>query len=369
MSEPRLAVVGVGANIWPFHERAIRATGFELAAVYDVAAQRARAAGERLGCPTAGSLDELLAVECDAVSILAPHRHHHDLVRAALAAGRHVLVEKPIAVTVEEARDLCAAAAAAGRLLGVCFQHRTRTELLRARLLVRDGVLGAIQRADVLGTWPRRTAYFGTAPWRGSWDGEGGGILINQGQHDLDALRFLVGQPAAVHAVTRHAVHPTETEDTAAALLEWAGGAVGSVHLSSAELDEAQRIEITGTAGRLRLRRGRLDVWRNDADFRTFADSPGDPYAAMVAAPDPTFPGDGGQHHQIYANFRDALTAGAALVADAASATETLELAAAIMLSAHHGVRTELPLPPGRHTALLRELTRGAATVPAPKGS
>ncbi len=362
---PRLAVIGAGASVWPFHEPAVRAAGFTVAAVYDAAVARARAVGERLGCPAVESLDALLAVDCAAVSVLAPHRHHHALVRAALAAGHHVLVEKPITVTVEEARDLCAAASAAGRLLGVCFQQRTRSELIRAAELVRDGTLGEIQRADLLGVWPRRTAYFATAPWRGTWAGEGGGILINQGQHDLDALRFVVGQPAAVYAVTRRAVHPTETEDTGAALLRWPGGALGSVHLSSAELDEPQRIEVTGTAGRLCVRPGRLDVWHNDADFREFARSPGDPYGPMAATPQPPQTGGGGRHEEVYANLRAALTTGAPLVADAASATETLELAAAIMISAHAGAGTDLPLPAGRHTALLAELARRSTPLPA----
>jgi predicted dehydrogenase len=361
---PRLAVVGAGANIWPFHERAVQAAGFTLAAVYDVAVERARPVGERLGCPVAGSLSELLAVDCDAVTVLAPHRQHYELVKDALAAGRHVLVEKPVAVTVEEARDLGTAAAGAGRLLGVCLQQRTRTELVRARQLVRDGAIGEVQRADLLGIWPRRTGYFGTAPWRGTWAGEGGGILINQGQHDLDALCFVAGQPSAVFAATRTAVHPTETEDTAAALLEWPNGALGSVHLSSAELDEPQRIEVTGTAGRLCVRPGRLEMWRNDADFREFARAPGDPYTPMGATAEPAFAGSGGRHEEIYINFRDALAEGAPLVADAASATGTLELAAAILIAAHAGTRTTLPLPAGAHTDLLAELTRRASHVP-----
>jgi predicted dehydrogenase len=354
---PRLAVIGVGANIWPFHLRAIRAAGLAVAAVHDVASERARVVGAEIGAPVVDDLTDLLAVDCDAVCVLAPHRHHHTLVRAALSARRHVLVEKPITVTVDEARDLVAAAEEAGRLLAVCFQQRTRTELVEARRLIRAGALGELQRVDLIGNWPRRTSYFATAPWRGTWAGEGGGILINQGQHDLDALRFLAGQPATVSAVTRTAVHGTQTEDTAAALLRWPEGALGSVHLSSAELDEPQRIEVTGTAGRLCVRPGRLDVWYNDLDFRDFARSPGDPYTAMTARPQPGHPGEGGRHEEIYVNLRAAISMGAELIADAPSATGTLELAAAMMLSAHEGTTVRLPIPPGRHTAMLAELT------------
>jgi predicted dehydrogenase len=124
-------------------------------------------------------------------------------------------------------------------------------------------------------TWPRRTSYFATAPWRGTWRGEGGGILINQGQHNLDTLCFVADQPSAVTAITRNAIHPTETEDTAHAMLRWANGAVGGVHLSSAEVDVPMRIEVTGTAGRLRVLPGRLEAYRNDMDSATTPDRRG----------------------------------------------------------------------------------------------
>jgi predicted dehydrogenase len=361
----RLAIVGAGANIWSFHHRAITATGLSVVAVQDVVGERAAAVGAQLGCFATDSLDELLAVDCDAVSILAPHRFHHELVSAALAAGRNVLVEKPITVTVEEARDLCVAARGSGRLLAVCFQQRTRTELVEARALVRSGALGELQRADLLGVWPRRTSYFATAPWRATWSGEGGGILINQGQHDLDALCFVAGAPARVAAFTRTAIHPIETEDTAGALLQWANGALGTVHLTSAELDVAQRIELTGTGGRLRITPGRLEFFRNDTDFRDFAASDGDPYAPPTATGTPAFTGTGGRHEDIYANLRDVLTADAAPVADAPSATATLELAAAIMVAAAEQSIVDLPLPAGRHSSLLGEMTRAATRAGA----
>jgi predicted dehydrogenase len=357
MTAPRIAVVGAGANIWPFHHRAIQAAGLDVVAVHDIVGERAAAVGAELGCPATDSLDELLDTDCDAVTILAPHRQHHALATAALAKGRHVLVEKPIAVTVEEARDMCAAARAAGRILAVCFQQRTRTELIEARRLVRSGALGDLQRIDLLGIWPRPTAYFRTADWRASWAGEGGGILINQGQHDLDALCFVAGSPQTVDAVTRTAVHPIETEDTAAALLQWSGGALGSVHLSSAELDIASRIEITGTGGRLCVRPGRLDVVRNDVDYREYARTATDPYAPPDATALPGLIGTGGRHEDLYANFRDALMGQVDPVAPAESAVPPLELAAAIIISSHERSTVELPLPAGRHTAVLSTLT------------
>jgi len=356
----RIAVVGAGANIWPFHLRAIRAAGLTVVAVQDVVGGRAKAVGADIGCPATDSLDELLAVDCDAVAVLAPHREHHALAKAALAAGRHVLVEKPITATVEDARDLVAAARTAGRVLAVCFQQRTRSELVEARRLVRSGALGDVQRVGLLATWPRPDAYFRTASWRATWAGEGGGILINQGQHDLDALCFVAGSPCSVRAVTRTAVHAIETEDTATALVRWAAGAVGTLHLSSAELDEPSRLEVTGTGGRLRVRPGRLEVVLNNVDFREYARAATDPYRAPDATVQPVFTGTGGRHEEIYANLRDVLAGTAEPVATGESAIAPLELAAAITVSHRENTTVDLPLPDGRHRALLAALTAHA---------
>src|SRR5262249_46707221 len=196
-----------------------------------------------------------------------------------LQAGLHVLTEKPIAVEIAEADRMAEAAEQAGRTLAVAFQHRTRHEIQQARTLIQDGVIGEIQRADLLATWPRRYGYFKTAPWRGSWRGEGGGILINQGQHDLDLLCYLAGQPSRVIGWRRTQLHQIETEDTISAMVGWPSGATCFIHISTAEVDEAQRIEITGTGGRLRITKGQLELIRNEQDFREYISSEGNPYA------------------------------------------------------------------------------------------
>ena len=279
MSGLRVVVIGAGAHIFPSHQRGLRAIGAEIVGVQDIDLRRARPVADELGCPLHEDIAQLLQTPADLAVIVTPHPVHAEHATACLRAGLHVLVEKPIAVEVAEADAMLREAERCRRLLCVAFQQRTRSEVQEARRLIQLGFLGDLQRADLLATWPRRSSYFGTAPWRGTWRGEGGGVLINQGQHDLDLLCYLAGMPSRVVGSTRTRVHPIETEDTVAALVEWPRGAVGSIHLSTAEADEAERIELTGTAGRLRLLRGHLELFRNEVDFREYAASTDNPYA------------------------------------------------------------------------------------------
>lgn len=349
----KLVVIGAGANVWNLHRPGVKAIGAEVVAVHDADPVKAATVAAELDCPAVSTVDELLTHEADAAVILTPHPTHAELAVRCLRAGRHVLVEKPLAVTPREGDRMCAEATGAGRILAVAFQLRTRTEVIKARSLVRDGELGELHRVDLVASWPRRTSYFATAPWRGTWQGEGGGILINQGQHELDLLCHLVGLPAAVTAYTRTARHPTETEDTAFALAEWPNGAGGTLSLTTAAIDEPERIELTGSAGRLRLQPGRLRFWRNRKDFHEYAADPGDPYEPPEVAPPKDFTGTGGTHTELYRNLQAAITGTEPPVAPALDAARTLDLAAAVILSGRTQRRITLPVDRAEYDAFL----------------
>ncbi len=358
----RLLVTGAGANVWPFHRDALDVVGGCVVAVHDVdEAAAARVAAER-GVPAARSLGALLEHDADAVAVLAPHPAHAAIVHAALEAGFHVLVEKPLAVTVAEADTLVDAARRAGRVLAVALQQRSRAEVQAARRLVLSGQLGALRRVGLVASWPRRSSYFGTAPWRGTWDGEGGGILINQGQHDLDLVCHLAGLPAVVEARTAAVAHPTETEDTAAALLQWPAGGFGSLYVTTAAVDERQRIELVGTSGRLRLTPGKLEVWRSDVDFADYAAGDGNPYEApFLEGPLVERGGGGGTHVDVYEDLVTAIRTGRPPLAPAAEAAEAVELANALVLSAALSTEVTLPLDRGTYTSLLEERRSGSS--------
>jgi predicted dehydrogenase len=344
--------------VWAFHGPAIAAAGATVVAVHDLDPRRAEAAARELGVPTAATLEELLGHDADVAVVLAPHPAHAELTLAAVRAGRHVLVEKPLAVTVGEADAVVAAARAAQRIVAVAFQQRTRSEVQEALRLVRAGALGELQRVVLVASWPRRASYYRLAPWRGTWQGEGGGVLLNQGPHDLDLLCLLAGLPARVTARTRTAVHAIETEDGVSALLEWEGGATGSLHLSTAEVDEPQRLELTGTHGRLRLRPGRLELWRNEEDVRDYVAGAGDPFGAPRVQPAQLVTGTEGTHALLYANLADAVAGRADPVAPAAEARWSLELANALIWSGQRRASVDLPLDREGYDRLLAELRR-----------
>lgn len=357
MSALRVLVVGAGANVWRLHRKGLDAIGAEVVAVFDTDEARAKDVAAELDCAAATSLDRLLEHDAGLAIILAPHPFHADTTIRCLRAGRHVLVEKPLAVTPGEADRMCAEADATGMQLGVSFQHRTRDEVVRARRLVRTGAIGELHRVDLVASWPRRSSYFQTAPWRGTWRGEGGGILINQGQHNLDLLCHIVGPPAAVHAYTRTAIQPSQTEDTVGGLAEWAHGALGSISITSAAVDETERIEIIGSAGRLRVLPGRLHLWRNTKDFREYWAEQGDPYESPEVAPVVKWRGGGGTHVDLYRNLPLALSGVEPWVASGREAAETLELAAALILAGQTRQRVELPVDRVAYADLLSKLS------------
>jgi predicted dehydrogenase len=358
----RVVVAGAGASIFSAHRRGLAAIGAQVVAIQDVDLERARPLAEQLGCRLHATARQLFANEADLAVITAPHPFHAELAIAALRAGKHVLVEKPIAVEMAEADRMLAEAERSGRVLAVGFQQRTRGEVRAARRLIQEGFLGELQRADVLSSWPRRRSYFEAAPWRGSWQGEGGGVLVNQGQHDLDLLCHLVGPPARVVAWTERRLHPIETEDTVQAMLQWHAGATGSFHTSTAEVDEPQRIELTGTGGRLRLLPGRLLAVSNGVDFREFAASQGDPFGAPPAGKSEEIAGGGGGHEDLYRDLAEALATRRQPIAPASDAAAALELANAMIYSSRIGAEVRLPLYRPGYAKLLDSLRSTAGS-------
>lgn len=344
----RVLISGAGATVFPSHLRGLRAIGAEVVAVQNPNLARTTRAAQELGCPAFAGLEEMLtasAAAADVAVVLAPHRHHAAITIACLRAGLHVLVEKPLAVSVYEADRMINEAERAGRILAVAFQRRGLPEVKAARRLLEAGALGRIVRVDLLASWPRRTSYYATGAWRGTWAGEGGGVLLNQGQHDLDLLCLLAGTPVQAVGWTSNRMHRTETEDTALGLVEWSGGATGSIRISTAELDEARRIEISGTAGRLRLMPGGLEAWHNQVDFETYAAAEGDPYQSPGWEPVPAaLEGAGGDHVDLYRNLAQALAGRAAPLASGADSLAALELSNAITLSGATGRPVRLPV-------------------------
>ena len=284
----------------------------------------------------------------DAVLIATPHYQHTTLGIAALEAGLHVMVEKPISAHKADAERLLACAAAhPDRVLAGMFQLRVEPRYLRLRRLITSGELGTLVRVNWINTdWFRTEAYYASGGWGARWKGEGGGVLLNQCLHNLDVLAWLLGMPARVRGFCgfgRH--HRIEVEDEVTAYLEYPGGATGVFISSTAEAPGTNRLEVTGSRGRAVMEDGRLRFTRNDGDMLEFLrTSTGgftkpEVWNCEIPFTDATEP-----HAQLMENFCDAVLDGAALIAPGSEGIHSVELANAIVFSAMLDRTLELPL-------------------------
>ena len=210
----------------------------------------------------------------DAVIIATPHYQHTTLGIAALNAGVHVMVEKPISAHKADAERLIAAHEQNSKLVFAgMFQMRAEPRYGKIRNLIRSGELGTIVRTSwIMTDWYRTEAYYASGGWRATWKGEGGGVLLNQCLHNLDVMQWLLGMPARVRGFCQLGrFHPIEVEDNATAYFEYANGATGSFITSTGEAPGTNRFEIAGTRGRLLLENERLSLIRNETDMAEFS--------------------------------------------------------------------------------------------------
>ena len=364
MPEVTFAVVGAG-TVFNAHKRGLTQPNLRLLAIADVNAEAAHKAAADFDIPAFTDHKTMLRdVRADVCVIIAPHPFHAPIALDALAAGCHVLVEKPMAVHVGEADAMIAAAAKADKILAVNFQQRTRPEIVAAKQIIDSGALGKIQHVDIQMTWTRPAAYFAAAPWRGTWKGEGGAVLLNQGAHELDLFCYLAGTPKRIVAWARTIAHNIQAEDTVQAMVEWEDGALGSIHLSTAEAGRPQRIEILGTGGRLTIEQqgSQVSFGRFDAELLEFLRTNPDAFASpKQIEQEVTLPADTkGEHADIYRDLHRAITTNTAPIAPGTSGIAGLELANAIIYSSYNGAQTvDLPLDRAAYSALLDELRAG----------
>ena len=251
MEKFRFAILGCGL-IGDIHAQAILShPDAELYAMCDVSAERAGDYASRYGARVFTSYDELLAdPSVDAVSICTPSGMHADQAIAALRAGKHVLLEKPMALTGRDALRIREAEAESGKLVSVVFQTRYVEDIRYLKSLIEDGRFGTLAFCDLYMKYWRDPAYYSASPWRGTFAMDGGGALMNQGIHGVDVMHFLFGEPRLIGARVKTLVHDIETEDTAVSLVEYPSGALGVIEASTATNPGFERrIEICGSRG------------------------------------------------------------------------------------------------------------------------
>ena len=207
----------------------------------------------------------------DAVLIVTPHKTHPELAKRAFALGKHVLSDKPAAVTAAEAEEMCVKAEENGVLFSLMFQQRFIPKHVRIKAIIESGLLGRIRRVLMESTRYFRTEFYhASGTWRSSWAGEGGGLLINQGQHILDLWQYLFGMPESVFAEIPFGKYNNfDVDDEATIVMRYADGMTGTFIASTGEADGADRLTISGSKGRLVLTGDEigLAVYSEDSDL------------------------------------------------------------------------------------------------------
>lgn len=346
----RIGIVGMG-NMGKFHADSLLAgkvSRASLTAVCSTSPAKLDSYRAR-GVQVFGDVQQLIqAKSIDALLIATPHPQHPAQGQAALEAGLHLMVEKPIASHKADAERLIAAAARHPRLVfAAMFQLRTEPRYARIRKLIQSGELGDIVRVNwIITDWFRTEAYYASGGWRATWKGEGGGVLLNQCLHQLDTLQWLVGMPARVRGFCQIGrYHQIEVEDNVTIYLEWPNRATGVFVSSTGEAPGTNRFEIAGTRGRVVLENNRLTFTRNDADMIEFSRAARTGFAkpevwnVEIPIDNATLP-----HAILLQNFVDAILDGTPLLVPGAEGLHSVELANVMLYSSLLGQTVELPM-------------------------
>jgi len=337
----RIALAGCGRISRNHFDAIAKIDGLELAAVCDIVSERATEAGNRYSVPAFESFDEMLAsVQCDAVALCTPSGLHPKQGIVAARAGKHVICEKPMAISLQDADALVRECDAAGVQLFVVKQNRLNPAIQLLRRAIDRGRFGRIYLANTTVRWTRPQEYYDQAPWRGTWELDGGAIM-NQASHYVDLIQWLVGPVESVIAKTATLARRIEAEDTGIAVLKFRSGALGVIEVtmltyprnlegSITILGEKGTVKVGGTAV------NRVEQW-------TFSDYDDDDKLVESAATNPpTVYGFG--HEGYYRNVLAVLRGRARAETDGRAGRKSLELILGIYESAKTGREVPIPL-------------------------
>ena len=338
----------------------------QLAAICDVVRDRADVPAAEWGVPAFYDYRDMLEkVQLDGVIVATPHYDHTPISIDCLGRGINVLVEKPIAVHVKDARKMVAAYEQAkiqhpDLVFSIMFMQRTYGYWQKIKAMIDQGELGRLVRTTWLITdWYRTQNYYNSGGWRATWRGEGGGVLLNQCPHNLDLYQWMVGMPKRISgfaAIGKY--HDIEVEDEVTGFFEHANGMVGHFVTTTAESPGTNRLEIIGERGKLVFEDGNLTLSRNSASMLENIKTSPHSFDRVEMAVEPVAYQHHGQagHRMLIENFANAVLSGEPLIASAAEGINSLTLSNGMMLSSFLGKPLDLPFDEDAYEARLQEL-------------
>lgn len=331
-----LGIIGCG-KIAGFHAGAsARVKGLKLVAAADANRELCREFAVKYSIAPAGSVHELLTrPDVDIVSVCTPSGLHAKLAIEAADAGKHVLLEKPMALNLADADAIIEAGLRRGVQIGVISQLRFAPAVVRVKKAVDEGLLGRLVSGDIYMKYHRSQQYYDSGGWRGTWAMDGGGALMNQGIHGVDLLQHIMGPVATVSAHARTLVRRIEVEDTCAAVLEFANGALGVLQAATSVYPgQPRRLEVNGERGTVALEEDCISAWAVEGQAvpddvvigRTTSGSASNPGAMSV---------DG--HVRQLADMAAAVREGRAPLVDGAEGRRAVQLVMAVYESSRTG--------------------------------
>ena len=357
----RIGLIGIG-NIGSAHLRWMLEHpegGLSVAALCDTDPQkRDLLRREAPGIPVFATHEELLASGLtEAVIVSAPHEVHPIAAVNAFRAGQHVLIEKPAGVSVRAVRRMNEEAEKSGKVFAIMFNQRTNPLFARAREIVQSGQLGEPKRLVwIVTNWYRTQAYYDSGSWRATWNGEGGGVLLNQAPHNLDLWQWIFGMPKRVFAFCSFGkYHRIAVEDDVTIQAEYENGASATFITTTGETPGTNRLEISGDRGRLVLENGSLLWQKLSSPEREFCFSAKEGFfqpdvqEERFSAPEP----DG--HPLILQNFARAILYGEPLIAPGSEGIRSLSISNAAYLSAWTNSWAEIPVDEERFESFLAQ--------------
>ena len=371
MEKVRMGIIGVG-NMGSSHAKNIlggRVPDMVLTAIADLKEERRNWARENL--PGVEIFDDASKMMdsglIDAVIVATPHYDHPRLVKEALSKGLHAMCEKPAGVYTKAVREINEFAQKQDKIYAIMFNQRTNCVYRKMKEIVDSGEMGAIRRTNwIITNWFRSQSYYDSGAWRATWDGEGGGVLLNQCPHNLDLWQWICGMPCKVRAFCHNGKwHDIEVEDDVTAYVEYPNGATGVFVTTTSDAPGTNRLEIDLDGGRLVCDGNKLWQYKLDTPIpefhKTYKGGFGSPKGEEVEV---ETDGENPQHCGVLKAFAEKILGKGELVASGVEGINGLTISNAMHLSSWLDKTVELPLD---EDLFLEELNKRRATSRAKK--
>ena len=349
MEKIKLGIIGMG-NMGSGHLRNVLAgkcPSVEVTAVCDINPEKlvnVRQQAPSVKC-FGDPIEMLDSGIIDSALIAVPHYDHPVLAIECFKRGINVLTEKPAGVYARQVREMNEAAERSGVKFGIMFNQRTNPMFIKAREIVRGGQLGELKRMVwIVTNWYRTQAYYDSGSWRATWNGEGGGVLLNQAPHNLDLWQWIFGMPKRVRAFcTAGKYHNIDVEDDVTIYGEYENGATSVFISTTGEAPGTNRLEISGDRGKIVVEQGKLKWWKLSVPEREFCFSskegfvsPESDYSEFTA-PEPE------GHPQVLESFAQSVLNGTEMIADGIEGLNSLSISNAAYLSSWTDDWAEIP--------------------------